>query len=395
MREQLRAYVRRLFAQAPDTQRNRELREEILQNTLDRFDDLVAQGVPEESAYTQAVGSIGDVENLIEPAPKKKQTPWGAIVLGTLAAVLVIALVLFLALRWEAPRREQDNWVDSLTDWAEDMGEAAAEWGEQIGEDAAEWGEQIGEEVSDWIDGSYQLVYGNADQYSIGAGSISAQGISRVEIHWPAGTVTVEPGDGDAITLTETGADEEKYELRYLVEGEQLTIRFAKAGTYRSLPSKQLTITLPGALGDLVVETVSASVEIPALPIQGIGLETVSGQCTVAGDPTVFEWESVSGALTFTGSAMEIQGDSISGSAEFHLTKTPSRFTCDTVSGDVFLTIPGERSFEAKLDTTSGDLRCELPTETMGKNTLSYTADGDTASFIVDTVSGDFTISQS
>ena len=29
MREQLRAYVLRLFAQAPDTQRNRELREEI------------------------------------------------------------------------------------------------------------------------------------------------------------------------------------------------------------------------------------------------------------------------------------------------------------------------------------------------------------------------------
>ena len=395
MREQLRAYVLRLFAQAPDTQRNRELREEILQNTLDRFDDLVAQGVPEESAYTQAVGSIGDVENLIEPAPKKKQTPWGAIVLGTLAAVLVIALVLFLALRWEAPRREQDNWVDSLTDWAEDMGEAAAEWGEQIGEDAAEWGAQIGEEVSGWIDGSYQLVYGNADQYSIGAGAIPAQGISRVEIHWPAGTVTVEPGDGDEITLTETGADEEKYELRYLVEGDLLTIRFAKAGTYRSLPSKDLTVMLPAALEELWLDTVSASAEVAELPIQGIHMETVSGNCTVAGDPTVLEWESVSGELTFTGSAMEIQGDSVSGSAAFHLTETPSRFTCDTVSGDVSLTIPGERSFEAKLSTTSGDLRCDLPTQTVGKNTLSYEANGDAAAFTVDTVSGDFIIQQS
>ena len=395
MREQLRAYVLRLFAQAPDTQRNRELREEILQNTLDRFDDLVAQGVPEESAYTQAVGSIGDVENLIEPAPKKKQTPWGAIVLGTLAAVLVIALVLFLALRWEAPRREQDNWVDSLTDWAEDMGEAAAEWGEQIGEDAAEWGEQIGEEVSDWIDGSYQLVYGNADQYSIGAGSISAQGISRVEIYWQAGSVTVEPGDGDAITLTETGADEEKYELRYLVEGGALTIRFAEAGTYRSLPSKDLTVTLPAALEELWLDTVSASVEVAESPIQGIHMETVSGECSLAGNLTVLEWESVSGRLTFTGSAMEIQGESVSGGAAFHLTETPSRFTCDTVSGDVSLTIPGERSFEAKLNTTSGDLRCDLPTQTVGKNTLSYEANGDAAAFTVDTVSGDFIIQQS
>ena len=394
MREQLRAYVLRLFAQAPDTQRNRELREEILQNTLDRFDDLVAQGVPEESAYTQAVGSIGDVESLMEPAPEKKRTPWGAIVLST-AAVLAIALILFLALRREAPRREQDNWVDSLTDWAEDMGEAAAEWGEQIGEDAAEWGEQIGEEVSGWIDGSYQLVYGNAEQYSVGASSIPAEGISRVEIHWQAGTVTVEPGDGDEITLTETGADEEKYELRYLVAGDLLTIRFAKAGTYRSLPSKDLTVTLPAALEELWLDTVSASVEVAELPIQEIHMETVSGKCTLAGDPTVLEWESVSGQLTFTGSATEIQGESVSGNAEFSLTKTPSRFTCDTVSGDVSLTIPGERSFEAKLDTTSGDLRCDLPAETVGKNTLSYTADGDVASFVADTVSGDFTISQS
>ena len=384
MREQLRAYVLRLFAQAPDTQRNRELREEILQNTLDRFDDLVAQGVPEESAYTQAVGSIGDVESLLEPAPEKKQTHWGAIVLSAVAAVLVIALILFLVLRRETPRQEQDNWVDSLTDWAEDVGEAAGDWGEQVGED-----------LSGWIDGSYTIAYGNEDQYSVGAGSIPAEGISRVEIYWQAGSVTVAQGEGEAITLTESETEEEKYELRYLVEGDQLTIRFAKDGIYRSLPSKDLTLTLPGALGDLVVDTVSASVEIPALPIQGISLDTVSGKCTVAGDPTVLEWESVSGELAFTGSAMEIQGDSVSGSAAFHLTETPSRFTCDTVSGDVSLTIPGERSFEAKLNTTSGDLRCDLPTQTVGKNTLSYEANGDAAAFTVDTVSGDFTISQS
>ena len=384
MREQLRAYVLRLFAQAPDTQRNRELREEILQNTLDRFDDLIAQGVPEESAYTQAVGSIGDVESLLEPAPEKKQTHWGAIVLSAVAAVLVIALILFLVLRRETPRQEQDNWVDSLTDWAEDIGEAAGDWGEQVGED-----------LSGWIDGSYTIAYGNEDQYSVGAGSIPAEGISRVEIYWQAGTVPVAQGAGETITLTESETAEEKYELRYLVEGDQLTIRFAKDGIYRSLPSKDLTLTLPGALGDLAVDTVSASVEIPALPIQGISLDTVSGNCTVAGDPTVLEWESVSGELTFTGSAMEIQGDSVSGSAAFHLTETPSRFTCDTVSGDVSLTIPGERSFEAKLSTTSGDLRCDLPTQTVGKNTLSYEADGDAAAFTVDTVSGDFTISQS
>ena len=382
MREQLRAYVLRLFAQAPDTQRNRELREEILQNTLDRFDDLVAQGVPDENAYTQAVGSIGDVESLLEPAPEKKQTHWGAIALGILGGALLIALGVGVLVSRQSMAKE--NWVDSVTQWAEDVGEAAGDWGEQVGED-----------LSGWIDGSYTIAYGNADQYSVGAGSIPAEGISRVEIYWQAGTVTVAQGEGEAIAFTESETEEEKYELRYLVEGDQLTIRFAKDGIYRSLPSKDLTLTLPGALGDLVVDTVSASVEIPALPIQGISLDTVSGNCTVAGDPTVLEWESVSGELTFTGSAMEIQGESVSGGAAFHLTETPSRFTCDTVSGDVSLTIPGERSFEAKLNTTSGDLRCDLPTQTVGKNTLFYEANGDAAAFTVDTVSGDFIIQQS
>ena len=337
---------------------------------------------PEENAYTQAVGSIGDVESLLEPAPEKKQTHWGAIALGILGGALLIALGVGVLVSRQSMAKE--NWVDSVTQWAEDVGEAAGDWGEQVGED-----------LSGWIDGSYTIAYGNEDQYSVGAGSIPAEGISRVEIYWQAGSVTVEQGEGEAITLTESETEEEKYELRYLVEGDQLTIRFAKDGIYRSLPSKDLTLTLPGALGDLAVDTVSASVEIPALPIQGISLDTVSGKCTVAGDPTVLEWESVSGELAFTGSAMEIQGDSVSGSAAFHLTETPSRFTCDTVSGDVSLTIPGERSFEAKLNTTSGDLRCDLPTQTVGKNTLSYEANGDAATFTVDTVSGDFTISQS
>ena len=43
MREQLAQYVELLFAGTTDTD---EIRQEILQNSLDRFDDLVAQGKP-------------------------------------------------------------------------------------------------------------------------------------------------------------------------------------------------------------------------------------------------------------------------------------------------------------------------------------------------------------
>ena len=388
MRERLMAHVRQRFSKAPDTQRNRELLDEILQNTLDRFDDLIAQGVPEESAFVQAVDSIGDVESLLEVGPSPKKTrPWGMFAVAGIAVVAIIFLALALVLSAQNRNWYDDSngeWMEELTNWAEDVGEAAGEWGAQIGEEA-----------SGWINGAYSIVYGDEDRYNVGTASVAADGISRVEIYWQAGTVTVEPGAGNSITLTETGTEEEKYQLRYLVEGDLLTIRFAKPGIYRSLPSKDLTVTLPAALEDLVVSTVSASVEVSELPIQAIDLDTVSGCCIVGGDPAVLEWQSVSGALNFTGSASEIQGDSVSGNGTFYLTATPDRFTCDTISGDVTVSIPGERSFQARLDTTSGDFRCDFATVSTGKNEMVYTAAGDAAEFAADTVSGDFSILQS
>ena len=45
MREKLKEYVRNLFRYAPNNQHNRELEEEILQHSLDRFDDLVDENL--------------------------------------------------------------------------------------------------------------------------------------------------------------------------------------------------------------------------------------------------------------------------------------------------------------------------------------------------------------
>ena len=58
MREQLARYVDLLFAGSDGAE---EIKQEILQNTLDRFDDLVARGSTEEAAYRQAIAGIGDV----------------------------------------------------------------------------------------------------------------------------------------------------------------------------------------------------------------------------------------------------------------------------------------------------------------------------------------------
>lgn len=72
MREQLIQYVELLFAGAPDSQ---EIKQEILQNTLDRYDDLIAQGKQPEAAYSLAISGIGDVSELLsKEAPTSAPT---------------------------------------------------------------------------------------------------------------------------------------------------------------------------------------------------------------------------------------------------------------------------------------------------------------------------------
>ena len=67
MREQLIQYVELLFAGAPNST---EIKQEILQNTLDRYDDLVSQGKTPEAAYRLAISGIGDINEIINSTPE-------------------------------------------------------------------------------------------------------------------------------------------------------------------------------------------------------------------------------------------------------------------------------------------------------------------------------------
>ena len=72
MREQLIQYVNLLFAGVSDSE---DIKQEILQNTLDRFDDLVAQGKSPEAAYRLAISGIGDINEILGFAHGNTFTP--------------------------------------------------------------------------------------------------------------------------------------------------------------------------------------------------------------------------------------------------------------------------------------------------------------------------------
>lgn len=62
MREQLIQYVDLLFAGSSN---HEDMHQEILQNTLDRYDDLVSQGKNPEAAYRLAISGIGDINEIL------------------------------------------------------------------------------------------------------------------------------------------------------------------------------------------------------------------------------------------------------------------------------------------------------------------------------------------
>lgn len=66
VKEQLSKYFDSLFESAPDTQAMKDLRDEIYQNTLDRYNDLISQGKSEDESFSKAVSGIGNIEELIK-----------------------------------------------------------------------------------------------------------------------------------------------------------------------------------------------------------------------------------------------------------------------------------------------------------------------------------------
>lgn len=71
MKEKIVQYFNQLFEKAPDTVKALELKKEMTQNALDKFEDLLQDGYSEEEAYQNVVSSIGDVTELFGELEEK------------------------------------------------------------------------------------------------------------------------------------------------------------------------------------------------------------------------------------------------------------------------------------------------------------------------------------
>ena len=75
MEQQIRAYVDDLFSETVPSRKSVELKEEMIQNLTEKYNDLVADGKTPEAAYNIAIAGIGDVSYLLKDLEKDVTNP--------------------------------------------------------------------------------------------------------------------------------------------------------------------------------------------------------------------------------------------------------------------------------------------------------------------------------
>jgi len=323
MRKQLEKQIKKLCRKSLRSASGKEFYAELLQNTLERYDEELLHGRSEVEAYEIALSSVGDVDEIVMKNSKRSIPK-----LIFLAAAMICALALLIT----------GCAVTSIE------------------------------------------YYDDASRYSVGGGSISEE-IHSLEINWMSGEVKISAYDGEVITFSETGAKTEDQKMRYLAERGVLRIQYQASGINIGWPaSKTLEVKIPRGMAQNLkngdVELAGANATLNGLGFASFEIETASGNVTAtdsafarleadtaSGDYRLencaidsVEMSAASGDTTIDGAVGSVEFDSASGNLTIYSNETPKKLAIDTASGDIKMTIPADAQFICEYDTASGDI---------------------------------------
>ncbi|NMB98416.1 MAG: hypothetical protein GYA02_17705 [Clostridiaceae bacterium] len=102
MINKIRAYIDNEFEGVPQTKKVLELKEELLGNLIEKYNDNLKIGKSEEEAYTAVISGIGDiselVENLKEPYPlapyTEKESRKRALLVSIAVGIYIISIII-------------------------------------------------------------------------------------------------------------------------------------------------------------------------------------------------------------------------------------------------------------------------------------------------------------
>lgn len=121
--------------------------------------------------------------------------------------------------------------------------------------------------------------YSDSDKYSTGNFTYNASEISRIELNWDSGSVSVSESDADSLSVSESGADlPDEKRLHYMQDGKTLRIQFCKSGFVGTFPleAKKLRLEVPAGT-ELVINSASAPVELGSHTLRSLELYSTSG----------------------------------------------------------------------------------------------------------------------
>ena len=191
---------------------------------------------------------------------------------------------------------------------------------------------------------SNRYTYDGADTYTkyeepVGIVVMDAN-ISSLKVDWVSGSINII--EGTEFIIEEENVSGYNYlPLYYRMNGLDVEIKYCKSGSYIANTKKNLKVTIPYALSNIVLNTVSAnySLDVKGLPL--IHVDTVSGDGDIKTDSLRnFNLNSVSGDLK-----LDVKSSLIIESIDI-----------DTVGGDASLYFDGLRGYNLDFDSVSGKL---------------------------------------
>lgn len=159
-------------------------------------------------------------------------------------------------------------------------------------------------------------------------------------------------------------------------------------------------VTVDGAEGEVNIDTGSGDVDVRSMSGPELYVDTGSGNVRVDGaDAPEISIDTGSGDVTLLGARTgEVAVDTGSGSVEIETVAGSASISVDTGSGDVDVAVPGDYRGDIRLETSSGDLRTDLPITLLRRQDDEIEGrigEGGSARIEIETGSGDIGISRS
>lgn len=234
--------------------------------------------------------------------------------------------------------------------------------------------------------GDWDNVYSPDNRYEVDAA------LSRLDIDWSAGSVTLTPYDGTSVVFEEKADREfdEEHALRYGVKDGTLYIQICHKGFVSNLPSKHLTVYIPSPdyFRGIEIDSTSAEVYAQNIDCENFEVDTTSGNIELE---NIYaqnaEFSTTSGDVRAHGSFTEVDAESTSGDLLLTLTEAANHASLSTTSGNA--TVKGE-VHTLREGSTSGELNFDGSARNAKFSTVSgnISAAGDIEYFEAESTSG-------